>query len=45
MGRTVIFEVGPVTMLISELRGVGGNVPAVYRALGRRADQLQDGRA
>ncbi|MSP50459.1 MAG: M81 family peptidase [Alphaproteobacteria bacterium] len=34
MGRTVVFEVGPVTMLISELRGVAGNVPAVYRAFG-----------
>jgi microcystin degradation protein MlrC len=32
MGRTVVFETGPVTMLISELRGVGGNVPDVYRA-------------
>jgi microcystin degradation protein MlrC len=34
MGRTVVFEVGPVTMLISELRGVAGNVPDVYRAYG-----------
>src|SRR5690606_34929674 len=34
MGRTVVFEVGPVTMLVSELRGVGGNVPSVYRAFG-----------
>ena len=34
MGRTVVFEIGPVTMLISELRGVAGNVPAVYRAFG-----------
>ena len=34
MGRTVVFEVGPVTMLISELRGVAGNVPQVYRAFG-----------
>jgi microcystin degradation protein MlrC len=34
MGRTVVFEVGPVTMLISELRGVAGNVPEVYRAFG-----------
>jgi microcystin degradation protein MlrC len=33
-GRTVVFEVGPVTMLISELRGVAGNVPDVYRAFG-----------
>ncbi|MBM3545545.1 MAG: M81 family metallopeptidase [Alphaproteobacteria bacterium] len=34
MGRTVIFEVGPVTMMISELRGVAGNLPEVYRAFG-----------
>ena len=34
MGRTVVFEVGPVTMLISELRGVAGNLPDVYRAFG-----------
>lgn len=34
MGRTVVFEVGPATMLISELRGVAGNHPAAYRAFG-----------
>ncbi len=34
MGRTAVFEVGPVTMLISELRGVAGNLPDVYRAFG-----------
>jgi microcystin degradation protein MlrC len=34
MGRTAVFEVGPVTMLISELRGVAGNLPDVYRAYG-----------
>lgn len=34
MGRTAVFEVGPVTMLISELRGVAGNLPGVYRAFG-----------
>ena len=34
MGRTVIFETGPVTLLISELRGVAGNLPDVYRAFG-----------
>jgi len=34
MGKTVVFEVGPVTLLISELRGVAGNLPEVYRALG-----------
>ena len=34
MGRTVIFDVGPVTLLISELRGLAGNLPDVYRAFG-----------
>ncbi len=34
MGRVVVFEVGPVTILLSELRGVGGNLPDVYRPFG-----------
>ena len=34
MGRTAVFEVGPALLLVSELRGLGGNVPEVYRALG-----------
>ena len=34
MGRTAVFEVGPATLLISELRGLAGNVPEVYRAFG-----------
>jgi microcystin degradation protein MlrC len=34
MGATVVFDTGAVTMLISELRGVAGNVPDVYRAFG-----------
>lgn len=34
MGRTAVFETGPVTMLVSELRGVAGNIPDVYRAHG-----------
>ena len=34
MGRVVVFDVGPVTLLISELRGVAGNLPEVYRAFG-----------
>ena len=34
MGQTVVFEVGPVTLLVSELRGVAGNLPDVYRAFG-----------
>jgi microcystin degradation protein MlrC len=29
-----VFEVGPVTLLLSELRGLAGNVPDVYRAFG-----------
>ncbi len=33
-GRTVIFQTGPVTMLISERTGAAGNVPDVYRAFG-----------
>ncbi|MEX2422943.1 MAG: M81 family metallopeptidase [Acidimicrobiia bacterium] len=34
MGRTAIFEVGPALLLVSELRGLGGNVPEVYQACG-----------
>ena len=34
MGRTVAFEVGPLTVLISEHAGIGGNHPAVYRHFG-----------
>ncbi|MBU3737350.1 MAG: M81 family metallopeptidase [Rhodoferax sp.] len=34
MGCTVVFDVGPVTLLISELRGVAGNLPDVYQAMG-----------
>jgi microcystin degradation protein MlrC len=34
MGRTVVFDVGPATLLVSELRGVAGNIPSVYRAFG-----------
>jgi microcystin degradation protein MlrC len=34
MGCTVVFDVGPVTLLVSELRGLAGNVPDVYRAFG-----------
>ena len=37
-GRTVVFEVGPVTMLISELRGIAGNVPEVYLGIRRGTD-------
>ncbi|MBX3031681.1 MAG: M81 family metallopeptidase [Chloroflexi bacterium] len=34
MGVTVIVDCGPVTLMISEQRGVGGNHPGVYRAFG-----------
>jgi microcystin degradation protein MlrC len=34
MGRAVVFETGPVTLLITELRGVAGNEPSVWRAMG-----------
>jgi len=33
-GRTALFEVGPALVLVSELRGVGGNLPDVYRPFG-----------
>jgi microcystin degradation protein MlrC len=29
-----VFEVGPVTLLITERRGTAGNVPDTYRAFG-----------
>ncbi len=34
MGLTAILDVGTVTILVSELRGLGGNVPEVYVANG-----------
>jgi len=34
MGRVVIFDTGPVTLMITELRGVAGNLPSVYRIFG-----------
>lgn len=34
MGLMAIFDVGPVTILLTELRGAGGNLPEVYEALG-----------
>ena len=34
MGRAAVFDVGPVTLLVTERRGVAGNVPGAYRALG-----------
>lgn len=34
MGRVAVFETGPVTLMISELRGVAGNLPDAYRFFG-----------
>lgn len=34
MGQVVIFEVGAATLLITEKRGVAGNLPSSYRAFG-----------
>ena len=34
MGTTVVFQVGPVTLLVSEYRGVAGNLPDVYEFMG-----------
>ena len=34
MGRTVVFEAGPITVLVSEQAGIGGNHPQVWRAFG-----------
>jgi microcystin degradation protein MlrC len=34
MGVAVIFDVGPVTMMITELRGLAGNLPELYEAFG-----------
>lgn len=41
MGRTVVFDTGPVTLLISELRGIAGNSPDVYRAFGIDTDEYK----
>jgi microcystin degradation protein MlrC len=41
MGVTAVFDVGPVTMLVSELRGVAGNLPDVYRAFGVEPQQYR----
>jgi microcystin degradation protein MlrC len=34
MGTTVIFDSGPVVLMISEKRGLAGNAPDVWRAFG-----------
>lgn len=41
MGRVVIFDVGRVTLLISEKRGVAGNLPEVYTAFGIDVDDYK----
>ena len=41
MGCTVVFQVGPVTLLVSELRGVAGNLPDVYEFMGIDPTQYQ----
>lgn len=33
-GKAVLFEVGPITLMITEKRGVAGNTPDSYRAMG-----------
>lgn len=34
LGEAVIFDVGPITLMITELRGLAGNLPALYEAMG-----------
>lgn len=34
MGKVAVFEVGPVTLMVSELRGVAGNMPEAWEACG-----------
>jgi microcystin degradation protein MlrC len=34
LGQAVIFDVGPITMMITELRGLAGNLPQLYEAMG-----------
>jgi len=40
-GTTVVFETGPVTMLITERRGTAGNVPDTYRHFGIEPTDFQ----
>ncbi len=40
-GITVIFEVGPVTLFVTERSGAAGNVPDVYRAFGIEPAEYQ----
>lgn len=41
MGKTAIFEIGAVTMLLTELRGAGGNLPQLYEAHGVNVAEYQ----
>jgi len=41
MGHTVAFEVGPVTLLVTEYAGVAGIHPAVYRHVGVEPSEFQ----
>lgn len=34
MGRVAVFDVGPATLLVTELRGVAGNLPSAYEECG-----------
>ena len=34
LGKAVIFDVGPVTLMITEKRGLAGNLPELYEAMG-----------
>ncbi len=45
MGRTVVFEVGPATLLISEMKGGGRQQPIGLPGGWSRAGGLQDGRS
>lgn len=41
MGRVALFQVGPVLLLVSELRGLAGNHPDIYRAFGIEPKQYR----
>jgi len=34
LGQAVIFDVGPITLMITQLRGLAGNLPELYEAMG-----------
>ena len=44
MGRCVAFDVGPVTLLVTEQAGAGGIHPAAYRHVGVEPARSPDGR-